>query len=223
MALFGLFGKKKEKIEVSKEMPKPPTPPSTLKTGEMDKSVQPPQHVDDLGFGLSPQIQVIRDEKDQMMGLELPELEFPKLEIPDFEEKEIKKAVQEQSRPYFRVENFSEGMTTAKKIPEELPELEAAAKIPKPREAKPELITIEEPIELRLTPKSKGPVFIRSDQFKAIKSDLISLGETLAKSEETLNNLSELKIREDSEYETWHGAAEAIQRKLLYTDRMLFE
>ena len=174
MALFGLFGKKKEKIEEAKEMPKPPTPPSTLKMGELDKSVQPPQHVDDLGFGLSPQIQVIRDEKDQMMGLELPELEFPKLEIPELEEKEIKRAVQEESRPSFRAERFPEKMT-AKKIPEELPELEAAAKISKPREAKPELITIEEPIEMRPTPKSKGPVFIRSDQFKAIKSELIGL------------------------------------------------
>ena len=221
MALFGLFGKKKEKIEESKEMPKPPTPPSIPSTLKATEAIKPPQHVDDLGFGLSPQIQVIREEKEPKMELELPELEFPKLEIPELEEKEIKMAFEAETKPSMKIEKFPEKIS-AKKIPGELPELEAAAKIPKPRE-KLELISIEEPIELRPTPKSKGPVFIRSDQFKAIKTDLLGLGETLAKSEETLNNLGEIKIREDSEYEAWHSAAEAVQRKLLYIDRMLFE
>lgn len=206
MAFFGLFGKKKEKKEV-KEMPKAPVPPSLSKAEE--KAVKPPQHVDDLGSGFGMGAEGLKMPE----GLELPELEFPKLEIPPLEEKEIRKAVEEKARPV-KIE------IKPKKAPARLPDIE---KVPEPKKPEFEFATIEEPIELKPTPHVKGPVFIRSDQFKVIKANINGLRESLGKAEETLNNVTEIKNREDSEYEAWHSAAEAIQRKLLYIDKMLFE
>ncbi|PIN86333.1 hypothetical protein COV19_06020 [Candidatus Woesearchaeota archaeon CG10_big_fil_rev_8_21_14_0_10_44_13] len=217
MALFGLFGKKKETAQ-TKEMSAPPAPPSQL--NQEDTSIKSPQHVDDFGsdfIHISDLGQQAKHEQpmSSSTSLELPELEFPKLEIPKLEEDEIKKAVQQEVTPAHKKKETSA-------VPEELPDLES---IHAPAELKggDQLITIKEPIELRPTPRPKGPVFIRSDQFKEIKNTLNGLRETLEKSEDTLNNITEIKNRGDSEYEAWHSSVEAIQRKLLYIDRTLFE
>jgi len=220
MALFGLFGKKKDKrTEIRPAMPRPPIPPSPLDVG--DKSIKPPQHVDDLGMGIG-KSEGLKSIKD----MELPELEFPKLDIPSLDEEEINKALEAESKPN---EPFAKLDTkkkipmvkpSKKEVPEHLPDIEET---PEPMAPKVELVDIEEPIDLKPTPSVKGPVFIRSDQFKAIKTNVNGLREGINKAEEILNNVVEIKNREESEYENWHGAAESIQRKLLYVDKMLFE
>lgn len=224
MGFFGLFGKKKKEAKPAKDMPKPPVPPSTLKpsTGE---EIKAPQHVDDLGMGM-------KEEISPPKGLELPELEFPQLEMPPHEEAEVKTAIESKSsepkpsakkaKPDFTPMKFRKEAKKMKEVPEHIPDIEH---IPEPEAPKPdvELVTIEEPIELKATPHVKGPVFIRSDQFKIIKDNVNGLRDSLGKAEETLNNVIEIKNREDSEYEGWHTSAEAIQRKLLYVDKMLFE
>lgn len=211
MALFGLFGRKKE--SGVKAMPKPPTPPSTLELGNVEKPVPSPQHVDDLGFGASD-----KDVEEFKPAFELPDLEVPKLELPSFDEEEIKGAIEKEALP----KEIKRERPKKEEIPHELPDLEHLPE-PKSKKEEFELVRIEEPIELKPTPSVRGPVFIRSDQFKLIKGNVNGLRETLGKAEETLNNISEIKNREDSEYEEWHSSSEAIQRKLLYVDRMLFE
>ncbi|MFC1732747.1 hypothetical protein ACFL6I_20800 [candidate division KSB1 bacterium] len=237
MAFFGLFGKKKDKKD-SKQMPKPPVPPKPVTlpptfgskpTGDVSGTpslltpkevgaVRSPQHVDDLGPGIEIKPEPIKREmiKDEIkapkMGLELPELEFPQLEIPALEEEDT---VVEKELPDLEEEPVED-------VSEELPEIEGELAEPKPP-AEPEVVTIEEPIELNQTKPGKGPVFIRSDKFKEIKDAIMGTRESLGKAEEKLNNVMEIKNSEDSEYEGWHVAAEAIQRKLLYIDNILFE
>lgn len=225
MAFFGLFGKKKESAISLGDMPKPPTPPSSLKLPEPGKEpgIEAPQHVDDLGPGLG-------GPNDTGTGigqsLDLPELEFPKLDMPSTEEEEIKTAIEEKSKSELsqsqQLKSYQKKLEVPSELPADLPEI-GEAEEPKSPASDVQLVQIDEPIELRPTPSVRGPVFIRADRFKDVKNSLSGLRDTLNKSEETLNNLNELKNRLDSDYEAWHSAAESIQRKLLYIDNMLFE
>ena len=220
MAFFGLFGKKKGEVRpvvpvppAAPQVPKPPTPPaaqtaalahSTTESGE----VKPPQHVDDFGFVA----------KEAPAGLEMPELELP--ELPEFEKKEVEGAIEKVSMLEKMKIGEEAEIPKPAEIPSELPEI--GAELPKPAPTTV-LEEVEEPFEMKPTPKVRGPVYVRSDQFKEIKGSIIILRDSLLKSEETLSILGEIRTREDSAYEAWHSAAESIQRKLSYIDKTLFE
>jgi hypothetical protein len=188
------------------EKQSPSFPPAEEEFGQ--KKIR---QVDDFGLPMS-------DE------LELPSFDVPKFKfMPSGDEKaEINRAIEdaERGKPLREISlpKKQEDRKKQKSVPEELPEIGEKAR---PSFMMPE--EVEEPVELREIPKSKGPVFIRADNFLMVRKGVNSIKDNLKNMEDRLMNLNEIKSKQDADLDSWHSAVEAIQRKLVYVDKSLFE
>jgi predicted nuclease with TOPRIM domain len=67
------------------------------------------------------------------------------------------------------------------------------------------------------------PVFIKVDEYKDI-IDMVELTqEKVKEARALLEKLNELKAEEDAELEAWNNSLNAVDKKLDFVDRSLFE
>lgn len=195
-----------------------PKPSAEIKNSEkisLDEPMKAPRQIDDFGIPMKE-------------DFELPDIEMPRFKFPSKDEKaEIKQAIESQKKPkeipeelpgISEPESFYKPRPSAKTpIPEELPEI---GEEPRPSWMDDD---VEEPIQLRDIPKSKGPVFMRGDMFMMMKKGISSVKDNLKNMEGAFTNIAEIKNKEEADIDVWHSSIEAIQRKLVYIDKTVFE
>ncbi|MBN1544727.1 hypothetical protein JW898_04665 [Candidatus Woesearchaeota archaeon] len=79
----------------------------------------------------------------------------------------------------------------------------------------------EEPMPRRREPK--GPLFIRTDRFRAIIDDIEQVRAKFKEEDDTFFRITEIKNAQDQKFEEFRQSLEDVQRKLLFIDRSLFE
>lgn len=141
---------------------------------------------------------------------DIPELTFP--EIPGPKEEKPIEAVPEELPDVSSIE-----------IPE-LPEIpEAPGVVPDLEEMAPD----EMPPELSefravSAVKSKS-LFVNVDDYRELMEQLNKAKSVLSEYANFSARLNELKVSKENAYEKWRNALEAIERKLLYIDKIIFE
>ncbi|MCX6706947.1 MAG: hypothetical protein NT001_02290, partial [Candidatus Woesearchaeota archaeon] len=101
---------------------------------------------------------------------------------------------------------------------EKLPEIRESFKA----ERFPE--NVEEPVVLRELPRSsKGSVFISAERLMHVKKGISAMKDNAKNMEDMILNINEIKNKQDADLDEWHQSIEAVQRKLVYIDRTLFE
>jgi len=81
----------------------------------------------------------------------------------------------------------------------------------------------EEPMISRVQERRGGPLFIRSDRFRTIIEDLDVIRTKFKEEDEIFFRITEVKNTQDQKFERFRQLLEDVQRKLLFTDRSLFE
>jgi len=71
--------------------------------------------------------------------------------------------------------------------------------------------------------ENKMPVFVKIDEYSDILDMMADIKEKLNNAKVVLNNLEELKEREDSEIDSWRSSVEEIEKKIQFVDHTLFE
>lgn len=164
--------------------------------------------------------------------LELPEISMPKFKFPAADEKqEIKNAIMEaeekEEKPVARAQ--AEPIS-----PRQMPRKEARKKmhrqfeklpaIGEPAKAEEFPEEIDEPVVLRELPRaSKGAVFISAERLNHVKKGLNAMKDNAKNMEDMILNINEIKNKQDADLDEWHQSIEAVQRKLVFIDRTLFE
>jgi len=69
----------------------------------------------------------------------------------------------------------------------------------------------------------RGPMFIRTDRFKAIIEDIEHVKSRFTDEDDIFSRIGDVKSSQDKIYENYRQTLEDIQRKLLFIDRSLFE
>lgn len=195
LSMRGVGGKTEPSGPMFPDIPKPKS------SGKSSFDIEEPMHVDDFG--------IPEDE-----GMDLPDIETPKFAFPAKRDKEeIKKAIEVTQKPgKNEMKDIEE-----EHVPEELPSLGEPASHQSFEE------DVEEPFEMHNLKKSKGPVFVRSDRFMLIKKGLSHLKDNMKNVDNILAKINDIKNRQDADLDSWHSAVEAIQRKLVYIDKTVFE
>ena len=67
------------------------------------------------------------------------------------------------------------------------------------------------------------PVFVKIEDYKNIIEVLDLLKKKLDDARQSLEKITELKSKEDSEIELWQSELEEVERKIEFIDRTLFE
>ena len=175
---------------------------------------------------------------------EMEELETPKIEVPKAQKIERAKPEKiwveeaEKEMPAPRPEFPTISGKAEEFVPEKIPPLEGIPEAPefKPEEAEeierpePEMPSIEaetpsvyaEPEE-QAKPKKRGPLYIRSDRFKAVIDDIDQIRTKFKEEDDIFFRISDIKNSQDQLFEDFRQSLEDIQRKLLFIDRSLFE
>ncbi|MFC1753149.1 hypothetical protein ACFL96_07105 [Thermoproteota archaeon] len=195
--------------------------PAPRPIGEMKKGPQPikPRQVDDFGI------------PSKGEELELPDIQFPTM--PSSEKQEVEKAIKEKAEvpeepadeipapeaPEIEIEEPESEISIEE--PEEIPS-EAPEELPGLGEPKPEEKGLET-VALPELPKAEGSIFIRSDKFNLVKRGIVSLKDNLKVMDKVFTMMTEIKNKQDADVDAWHSSVEAIQRKLIYMDKTIFE
>ncbi len=80
--------------------------------------------------------------------------------------------------------------------------------------------------EEKPTPKrreARGPIYIKTDTFKAIAEDIEHIKSRFTTEDDTFTRINDVKSAQDKNYEAFRQKIEDVQRKLLFIDRSLFE
>lgn len=205
---MGLFKFLQKKEPVSKPLSEelPPIPPvrgpeTPQKSPQLETSSLPPLPPIS-NFSDMPEPPMDYDFQEQVPE-KTPEPSLPKIKkmpVPKISEPEI-------PSPY-----------ELEKLGEEEEIEEIPSKIP-PLEIKSEGYT---PKFVKESPK-RGPIFIRSDNYKAMLDGIDQFKIKLEEEESIFLRLNDLKNSEDKLFETFRESIEDIQRKLLFVDKTLFE
>ncbi|MBD3313561.1 hypothetical protein GF345_03895 [Candidatus Woesearchaeota archaeon] len=218
---------------------RPPVPPSQSNVPDIpsipkpsrneaeDSVPQPkaPRAIDDFGIPAKE-------------SFDLPDIEMPKFDFPNKSDKEeISRAVESKQKPEKKPEkkavepapeipDIGEETESPFFAPEEPEETAQQEKVPQelPEIGEEDMgMEIEAPSEMVDMKKAKGPVFIRGDRFMAAKKGLNDFKDNLKKLDDVFSKMNDLKNKEDAEIDVWQSSVEAIQRKLVYIDRTVFE
>ncbi len=88
---------------------------------------------------------------------------------------------------------------------------------------KGEIKSIDRPSAFDLHDKVRRPLFIRTDQFKDVKENMLGVKESLEEVDEINYRLNNIKDDQDSQLNLFHDKIEEIQRKLIFVDKTIFE
>lgn len=150
---------------------------------------------------------------------EAPELTFP--EIPSLESGlEHPSEAPSVSQPPGKLPEISEELPEMPELPE-IPE--APGVIPDIEEFIPEKKPGELPDIKVPAVKGKQPLFINLDEYRELMEHLNKAKSALTEYTGVSSKLSELKTSKDNSYEKFRNTLEAIERKLLYIDKVIFE
>jgi hypothetical protein len=69
----------------------------------------------------------------------------------------------------------------------------------------------------------RAPVFVKVEEYKAIRELLDSIKQRLSQARELLSRVNELKQQEDAQIETWARDLEDVEERLSSVDRALLE
>ncbi|MBU2560890.1 MAG: hypothetical protein KKD17_01235 [Nanoarchaeota archaeon] len=173
-------------------------------------------------------------------GMEIMIPEPP--EMPEAEEYTPEGGAEEPARPEFPdiPEAPSEEL-----VPDRIPPLEGLPEPPEftsrteavpprpaqryapPKRIEPEALPAttyfapEEPMPKRR--EVRGPLFIRTDRFRAIIDDIEQVRAKFKEEDDTFFRITDIKNAQDQKFEEFRQSLEDIQRKLLFIDRSLFE
>jgi hypothetical protein len=92
---------------------------------------------------------------------------------------------------------------------------------PVAEEMPPAYFPPEEPV-MQKRP-ARGPLFIRSDRFKAIIDDIEQVRASFKSEDDVFLRITDVKNSQDQKFEDFRQSLEDMQRKLLFIDRSLFE
>jgi soluble cytochrome b562 len=67
------------------------------------------------------------------------------------------------------------------------------------------------------------PIYVRIEEYKDILDVINMLKNKLKEAKETVSRINELKNEEDVELEKWESGLDAVQRKIDYIDKVMFE
>ena len=81
----------------------------------------------------------------------------------------------------------------------------------------------DEPMERPLMMPEEKAIFVKVDKYKEAIDTLEIIKEKLKTSQTILNELKELKRKEEAELEEWRNSIEDIKEKLTLVDNNLFE
>ena len=88
---------------------------------------------------------------------------------------------------------------------------------------KGEIKSIDRPSAFDLHDGVMRPLFIRTDQFKDVKENMLGVKESLEEVDEINYRLNNIKDDQDSQLNLFHDKIEEIQRKLIFVDKTIFE
>lgn len=74
-----------------------------------------------------------------------------------------------------------------------------------------------------LNPKKSEPFFVRLDKFQDARSNLSEIGKRIEEMELVLEKLSEVKLKEDEEIDSWKEEMKKIRQNLSSIDKSLFD
>lgn len=69
----------------------------------------------------------------------------------------------------------------------------------------------------------KMPVFVKIEEYKDVLDILSVIKGKISDAKEVLNEITELKEKEDSQIDSWNISMEDIDKKIEYLDHTLFE
>jgi len=67
------------------------------------------------------------------------------------------------------------------------------------------------------------PIYVRIEEYKDVLDVLNMLKNKLREARATLDRVNELKNEEDLELEKWETGLDAVERKIEYVDKVMFE
>jgi cell shape-determining protein MreC len=67
------------------------------------------------------------------------------------------------------------------------------------------------------------PIYVRIEEYKDVLDVINMLKNKLKEAKESLNRINELKNEEDTELEKWESGLDAVQRKVEFIDKVMFE
>jgi hypothetical protein len=162
-------------------------------------------------------------------------IEAPKMMLPEAPQPTITEQKKVEARPVTQETTFPTipELPTEEFVPEKIPPLENIPEAPAfteaPKEFAPRQIEIEDvPVyalreEMPKARERRGPLFVRSDGFKAIADDIEQIRAKFKEEDDIFFRVTEVKNAQDQKYEAFRLALEDMQRKLLFIDRTLFE
>lgn len=190
-----------------------------------------------------PQFPEFPEMPDMPEAPEMPEEPAPQEEMPSMDVDE--EQAEEESHAHFP---SIPDMPTDDVIPDKIPPLEGIPEAPDftLEESRPKMMDIPPMEPMRTAPKPirrpemppayfpaqepvmhrreiKGPLFIRTDRFKALLDDIEQIRSTFKQEDDIFFRVNDVKSAQDQKFEGFRQALEDIQRKLLFIDRSLFE
>ncbi|MCK4670384.1 MAG: hypothetical protein KAT43_04205 [Nanoarchaeota archaeon] len=72
-------------------------------------------------------------------------------------------------------------------------------------------------------PEKEMPIFVRIEEYRDVLDVINMIKHKLSEAKEAINRINELKNEEDLELERWESGLEAIERKVQFIDKSLFE
>ena len=67
------------------------------------------------------------------------------------------------------------------------------------------------------------PIFVKVDGYKDVLNTIKLIKNKLGQAKDTLNKISDLKHKEDSELSLWYAGLEDVQKRIELVDKELFE
>ncbi|MBW2971427.1 hypothetical protein KY359_00175 [Candidatus Woesearchaeota archaeon] len=206
---------KEQKLQPPKmELPVIPPPETAIAAKQKAGQWRPPAELPELPeIPEEPAEQMEESEEEVTQMPEAPE--FP--EVPEMPSEEV---IPDKIPP---LEGLPEPPAFTAEEPRAAPRPMAAAR-PKPM-APPEMPPAYFAPDAPAMPKReyRGPLFIRTDRFKAILDDIEQIKSTFKTEDDTFFRITDVKNSQDQKYEDFRQSLEDIQRKLLFIDRSLFE
>lgn len=231
--------------------PLPTEMPGEVPPSPMEEKLEPPTapsmmdmpSAENLAPGeLAPLPEVPIPEEEPMT--EIPEpMEPPKEEEPDEFEVDISEPIPKM--PAEPEEALPEMPLHDDIIPEKIPPLEGIPDVefktgpekiepmrhkPLPpiryemeRPPAPAQVRIPEQPEAPVRHRARGPLFVRTDKFRAAVDDIEQIRAKFKEEDNIFFAVSEVKSTQDKQFESFKQTVEDIQRKLLFIDRALFE
>ena len=67
------------------------------------------------------------------------------------------------------------------------------------------------------------PVFVKIDEYKDVLDVMELIKNKLIEAKKTIEEVNDLKNKEDAELEEWHNELADVEKKIEYMDKTLFE